>query len=254
MMQWIRSGLFVMLSAVSSFLFGSTAALLAPFPYRVRRRYLDYWVHLNLWMLRTICHLDYQVIGRENIPDQPVVILSKHQSMWETIAFQAIFPQVIFVLKQELLKLPGFGWGLSQLEPIPINRDDGRRALRKVMELGEERIRAGRRVVVFPEGTRVAPGVTGKYQAGGGMIAHKAGALVLPIAHNAGSFWPKRGYLKRPGTITVMIGPPINGAEKSAKEITNEAEAWIEARMAEIEPRPALGRPVPEKTADPDSV
>jgi 1-acyl-sn-glycerol-3-phosphate acyltransferase len=234
-MQSIRSALFIALSAISSTLFGSTALLLAPFSYRVRRGYLINWVHLNLWMLRVICRLDYEVIGRENIPKHGAVILAKHQSMWETIALQAIFPDVIFVLKRELLKIPGFGWGLSQLEPIPIDRDDARKAIRKVMELGTQRIADERCVVIFPEGTRTSPGEKGKYQPGGGMVAHKAKALAIPVAHNAGSYWPKRGFLKKPGTIRVEIGAPIDGASHNAKAITAMAEAWIEARMALME-------------------
>ena len=168
----------------------------------------------------------------ENLPRENCIVLSKHQSAWETLAFQVIFPPLCFVLKKELLRLPFFGWGLAMTSPIAIDRNAGREALRQIEEQGRARLAAGLWVVIFPEGTRVKPGERGKYNIGGAWLAAKTGVPVLPIAHNAGRVWPKNALIKRPGEIVVSIGPAIASAGRKAGEINAEAETWIEARMA----------------------
>jgi 1-acyl-sn-glycerol-3-phosphate acyltransferase len=174
------------------------------------------------------------VRGQENIPSENGVILCKHQSAWETIALQAIFPPLVFILKRELLRIPIWGWAMAALEPIAINRKAKSAALKQVLNDGEARLKAGRWVVIFPEGTRIAPGQKGRYNASGGMLAHRAGCPVVPVAHNAGEFWGRNAFLKYPGMIQVRIGPAIDAGQFSASEINRQAEEWIESQMAVI--------------------
>ena len=207
-------------------------ATLGPMP--LRHRLLGTWAPLMLRWLRLTCGLDYRVEGIENVPDQNCVVLSKHQSAWETIALQLIFPNPCWVLKRELLWVPLFGWGLALTQPIAIDRKAGRKAMQQVLQQGRQRLAEGRWVVVFPEGTRVAPGQAGHYNIGGAMLAEKSAFPVLPVAHNAGEFWPRRGFLKRPGTVTVVIGPLIVTSGRRAAEINALAEAWIEGTMQRL--------------------
>lgn len=186
--------------------------------------------------LRITCGLRHRVVGLENLPPHPCVILSKHQSAWETIAYQAIFPAQAWVLKRELLWIPLFGWGLAATRPIAIDRKAGVRALDDVVKQGTERLAGGRYVVVFPEGTRMPPGERGRYNPGGAMLAARAGVPVAPVAHNSGSYWRRRGFMKRSGVIEVRVGPPIDVEGRRAKQINAEAEAWIEGQMVELEP------------------
>jgi 1-acyl-sn-glycerol-3-phosphate acyltransferase len=203
-------------------------------PFEVRYGYAKLWVSINLWTMEKICGVRYEVQGLENITAHNGVILAKHQSTWETFAFLKILPPVVFLLKQELLQIPVWGRGLATLEPIAIDRDAKTAALKQVMRDGAARLKAGRWVVIFPEGTRVAPGERVPYNASGAILAHKAGCPVIPVAHNAGEYWPRKSFLKFPGVIQVRIGPPIDGSKHSAAEINQQAEEWIEAQMLEI--------------------
>lgn len=181
-----------------------------------------------------ICGVRYRVIGAENIPRVPCVILSKHQSAWETMALQTIFPPQVWVMKRELLWIPFFGWGLAMLWPIAIDRGSGSKALRQMAEQGRERLKAGFYIVIFPEGTRVAPGQRAAYHPGGAWLTVKTGALALPVAHNAGECWRKNAFIKRPGLITVSIGKPIASAGLSAAELNQRIENWIESEMPKL--------------------
>ncbi|QXP84321.1 lysophospholipid acyltransferase family protein [Methylococcus sp. ANG] len=230
----LRSAVFFAGMTLSTFVISPCMIAARPFSFGVRWALANRWVRFNLWMLKTVCRLDFQVQGRENIPVQPGVILCKHQSAWETIALQVIFPPLVFILKQELLRLPIWGWAMATLEPIAINRAHKTAALKQVLNDGVKRLKEGLWVVVFPEGTRVAPGKKGHYGASGAMLAHRAGCPVVPVAHNAGEYWSRRAFLKYPGTIQVRIGPPIDAAKFDAAEITARAERWIEAQMQEI--------------------
>ena len=205
-------------------------------PFRVRYGWANLWVRIVLWLSEKICGLSYQVEGRNNIPDNNAIIFCKHQSAWETIALQAIFPPVVFILKRELLQLPFFGWALNLQEPISINRESKRAALKEVIKQGIDRLHKGRWVVIFPEGTRAAPGERKKYAVGGAMLAEKSGYAVIPVAHNAGSHWGRHSFLKYPGVIQVRIGPAIQSTGLKAREINQQAEAWIEKQMIEIQP------------------
>lgn len=214
--------------------FALLTLLLIPMAAPRRSYIIAGWARFVVHWLKLTCRLDYRVIGAENIPDHPCVILSKHQSAWETIAFQAIFPPQIWVLKRSLLLLPFFGWALWALKSIAIDRSAGREALKQLVSQGKDRLAMGLSVVVFPEGTRVAPGTRGKYHIGGAWLATHAGATALPVAHNAGEFWRRNSLLKHPGTITVSIGKPIDASGMKADELNRLVEQWIEAEMPRL--------------------
>ena len=193
------------------------------------------WSKVNLWGLSKICGLNYRLQGRENIPQESCVILAKHQSAWETIALVSLIPgPKAWVLKRELLFIPIFGWVMWYFKPIAINRKSGHRAVDQIIEQGKERLSKGCKIIVFPEGTRVAPGSRKRYGAGGALLAERSGHPVLPIAHNAGVFWRRRELRKYPGTIDVVIGPLIETKGLSAQQINAKAEAWIEETVEKL--------------------
>jgi 1-acyl-sn-glycerol-3-phosphate acyltransferase len=233
-MIWLRSTLYAFGMVVVTPLFSLIALLIFPLPPITRYRIISGWARSMLVWLRLTCGLKYRILGTENIPQTPVVILSKHQSAWETLAFQAIFPPVCWVMKRELLRIPFFGWGLAMTSPVAIDRAAGREALKQLIEQGKQRLLQGFNVVVFPEGTRVKPGTKGRYNVGGASLAVHADAPVVPVAHNAGEFWKKNSFLKRPGTITVSIGPAIPSVGKKSSKLSQEVENWIEAEMQRI--------------------
>ena len=231
----LRSALFNMVMVLSVLIYAPLSLLTFPLPPLARYRFVIQWPRFHIWLLRWLCRLDYRVEGKENLPPGPAIILSKHQSAWETLAFELIFPPITWVLKRELMSVPFFGWALALLRPIAIERGTGRRAVEQVVEQGRERLAAGLWVLVFPEGTRMPPRTHRKYKLGGAVLAQASGYPVVPVAHNAGSFWPRRGFLKYPGVIRMVIGPAIDSQGRSAEEINRLAEAWIEATMAELE-------------------
>jgi len=236
-MQALRSALFNLLMIVSAAVWAAVSLFTVVLPHDRRYAVTRLWARFVVHALAAVCGLRYEVQGAERLPSVPAVVLSKHQSAWETIAFQEIFPPQCWVLKHNLLWIPLFGWALALTWPVPIKRSEASRALRAVVAEGARRLAGGRWVVVFPEGTRVDPGARGRYNPGGALLAEKTGAPVVPVAHNAGHFWPRRGFIKRAGTIQVRIGPVIDPAGKSAKEINRLAEDWIEGQMAELEGR-----------------
>jgi 1-acyl-sn-glycerol-3-phosphate acyltransferase len=179
-------------------------------------------------VLSFICGLKFEIIGKENIPDKPCIIFCKHQSTWETMALQLLFTPQVWVLKRELLWVPFFGWQLASMKSIAIDRSSGKKALRQIVEGGTQRLKEGNWVIIFPEGTRKRPGDKPDYKIGGAMLASKSKFDVLPIAHNAGEFWPKGQYIKKAGTIKMVIGPVIKSSELSTKEINQAAEQWME--------------------------
>jgi 1-acyl-sn-glycerol-3-phosphate acyltransferase len=233
-MNLLRSWLFALVQAGATVIFSLLSLLTFPLAPAPRNRLLAAWARLMLWLARVLLGIDYRVEGLDRLPAGPLILLAKHQSAWETLAFQVIFPPLCFVLKKELLRIPFFGWGLAMTSPIAIDRNAGREALRQIEEQGRARLEAGLWVVIFPEGTRVRPGERGKYNIGGAWLAAKTGVPVIPVAHNAGRFWPKNALIKRPGEVVVSIGPAITSAGRKAGEINAEAEAWIEGRMAEL--------------------
>jgi 1-acyl-sn-glycerol-3-phosphate acyltransferase len=233
-MNRLRSLVFALLQALVTVFFSCVAFLTFPFPPHTRYRIITGYNRTMVALARWVLGIRYRVIGREHLPRGPAVILAKHQSAWETIAFLVLFPPVAAVIKKELLAVPFFGWAFRMLDPIAIDRSAGREALKQIVEQGRAKLAQGFWVLVFPEGTRVAPGERGRYGIGGARLAVEAGVPVVPVAHNAGEVWPKNAFLKCPGLITVSIGPTIDSHGRSAAEITREAEAWIEAEMARL--------------------
>lgn len=231
----LRSTVFNVLMVSSAAVYALLVLLLAPFPPLVRYRGIMLWPRLQIWLLRHLCGLDYRVEGRDNLPHRPSVILAKHQSTWETLALELIFPPLTWVLKRELMWVPLFGWALALLRPIAIARGSGRQAMEQIIQQGSARLTAGLSVLVFPEGTRTMPGRRGKYKLGGAILAAATGAPVVPVAHNAGTYWPRRSFIKRAGVIQVVIGPAIETDGRSPEEINTRAERWIESTMQRLQ-------------------
>lgn len=230
--RWLRVILFYVLFALSAIIWFSIGVLISPaltFPQRYRF-ICTWWCNFVMWLCKVVLNIDYTVTGLENIPSERCVILAKHQSTWETFYFCYLFAPVSQVLKKELTYIPFAGWALSVLKPIAIDRAHPKQALKQVAKLGAERLADNNWVLIFPEGTRVPPGKLGKFSRGGASLAVNAGLPVLPIAHNAGSFWPRSGWSKKPGMIDVRIGPLMypqgQGSEASA-ELTQRAYLWI---------------------------
>jgi 1-acyl-sn-glycerol-3-phosphate acyltransferase len=230
-MSLLRSVLFAVALILVTPPYALIALASAPLPRMMRYRVISGWSRLIVWFARVILGIEWRVEGRENLPSRPAVILAKHQSAWETLAFQHIFPPQVHVLKRELLWIPFFGWGLALMSPIAIDRSRGVAALRAIARRGQKRLEQGFWVVVFPEGTRVAPGETRDYQPGGAWLAAASGAPVVPVAHNAGLCWPRNAFLKRPGTITIRIGPSIDPRDHDPLTINAMAKEWIEEQQ-----------------------
>ena len=230
-MNLARSVLFALALIIVTPPYALIALASAPLPRMTRYRIISGWSRLIVWLARVILGIEWRVEGRENLPARPAIILAKHQSAWETLAFQHIFPPQVHVLKRELLWIPFFGWGLALMSPIAIDRSRGVAALRAIARRGQQRLDQGFWVVVFPEGTRVAPGESRDYQPGGAWLAAASGAPVVPVAHNAGLFWPRNAFLKRAGTITIRIGPSIDSRERDPLTINAMAKEWIEEQQ-----------------------
>lgn len=238
-MRALRSALYNIILFSSVLLYVPIALLTFPLPPVTRYRFVSQWARFQIWMAGPLLGLRYRVEGREHLPRHgAAVLLAKHQSMWETMAFQVLFPPQVWVLKRELMWIPFFGWALALLNSIAINRGSGRRAVQQIIEQGRERLASGRWVVVFPEGTRVAPGHQRRFGIGGAALAAESGYPVVPVAHNAGHYWPRRSFIKKPGTIQVVIGPMIDPKGLSAEEINRRAEDWMHVTMARLEGRP----------------
>jgi len=237
-MNLLRSIVFAALQTLATVFFSVLGVLCLPLSAHGRYKVITGYNHLVTWFATHVLGIRYVVEGREHLPDTPVVIMAKHQSAWETIVFLILFPPVSPVIKQELLNVPFFGWGFRLLNPIAIDRAAGREALKQIVTQGRAKLADGFWVLIFPEGTRVAPGEKGRYGIGGAWLAVDAQVPVVPVAHNAGELWPKNAFVKRPGTVTIRIGPAISVEGKTAAEVTRETEAWIEGQMATL-PRPS---------------
>jgi 1-acyl-sn-glycerol-3-phosphate acyltransferase len=228
-MQLLRSVLFTgffMLWTFCYAMFFVLACLVLPF--RGRFALARVYAHSVLIVLRWICGLDYRVEGHENLPAGNHIALIKHASTWETVAQMVLLPPQVWVLKRELMWLPAFGWGLMLLRSIAVNRGAGGSAVKGVLAQGKARLAEGKWVVIFPEGTRMPPGETRRYGVSGALLAAENDRLIVPIAHDAGYFWPRRGLIKKPGTIRVVIGPPISAAGRDPRDVNAEAQDWIE--------------------------
>jgi len=234
MMAVIRSTFYMLIQIIITPPYALITLACYPLSPHARYRVTSSWTFIMLFLLRTVCGLQYRIIGAENIPKTPSIVLSKHQSAWETLAFQKIFPPQVWVLKKELLRIPFFGWGLAMTSPIAIDRSSGKAALEQVVEQGRDRLQNNFWVVIFPEGTRIPPGEKGKYRIGGAWLATHTNTLVVPVAHNAGELWGRNSFVKKPGTITVSIGQPIDPTGMEANELNAQVEEWIETEVARI--------------------
>jgi 1-acyl-sn-glycerol-3-phosphate acyltransferase len=235
MIQSIRSLIFYLFYAGTAAIVGLASLILWIFPFHIRYNAVTQWNNGMLWAAKKIAGINYRVTGLENIPkDQPYVVLCKHQSTWETVFTQVCFKPTSTILKKSLLQIPFFGWGLALLRPIAIDRGNPRQAMRLIHKEGLVRLKDGINVLVFPEGTRTKAGEIGNYARGGAGIACSAGVPILPVAHNAGYFWPAHKILKSPGTIDVVIGEPIPTQDRNSKELSDQVKDWIEGEIAKM--------------------
>lgn len=232
----LRSAVWWVIGFLSTVVYAILAQFLIVLPLRWRYQIITTWGRFNIWTLRWICGVRYRVEGLENLPDSAAIVLSNHQSTWETIAYTFLFPPQIWVLKKSLLRLPFFGWGIAVLKPIAIDRSAGLTAMEQVIEQGRERLDSGFWVVLFPEGTRVAPGEKRRYKMGGATLAAETGYPVVPVAHNAGYFWPRNGFIMKPGEVVVRIGPITETSGLKADVINKQAEAWIREQLPALKP------------------
>lgn len=226
-MLFLRSLVFFLGQSLSAIFFGIFGVLLGFLPYSFRYRFITAWSHFVIWWAKVICNIEYRVTGIEHLPQQSAIVLCKHQSAWETLFLQTLLPPQSWVLKKQLLSIPFFGWGLRMLEPIAIDRTKSH-SIKQLLSQGKERLNQNRWVIIFPEGSRIAVGKTGKYSRSGTLLAKETGAPIVLIAHNAGVFWPRDAFIKRPGTIDVVIGPTIDPAIYTEDEIQTKVKDWIE--------------------------
>lgn len=232
----LRSLLYFVAFVIATLLFSLPIVLLYPvISFDAASKIAVGWGRTNLLLLRWICNLRYRIQGWDNIPNGPCIICSKHQSTWETLSLRGLLPhRQTWILKQELLRIPIFGWALRKAEPVAIERKEGLAAIKQVIQAGKDSLANGRMIVVFPEGTRVAPGERHKYGVGGALLAEVTGHPIIPIAHNAGVFWKRRGLIKYPGVIDVVVGPPILPQGRKAGQINKLMEDWIEQTMEQL--------------------
>ena len=225
-MLLLRSLLYFVGSIISLILISFSGLLLIFASYPTRQKFLSQWAIFCIWWLKITLNIKTNVIGRENIINSSCIIISNHQSTWETLAFQTIFPAHTWVLKRELLWLPVFGWSLALLNPIIINRGEKINAMKKVIKQGADRLEKGISIVIYPEGTRQPYKKLGIYQNGGSAIAKKTGYSIVPVYHNAGKIWPKGSFIKKPGVITVVIGEAISQSNLKPSEVTENIRQW----------------------------
>lgn len=233
-MIFIRSLIFLLLQFIITPVFALIAILTFPLHPITRYRIISGWALTMLWLLRVVCGIRMEVLGRENIPKEPCIVMCKHQSAWETIALQKVFPPQVWVLKRELLWLPFFGWGLAMTSPIAIQRSDGKGAIKQLLAQGKARLQMGFCVIIFPEGTRIPFGQRGKYKIGGALLGLHTGVPVVPVAHNAGRLWGRNAFIKYPGVITMSIGTPLETVDIKAEELIRRVEDWIEDEVARL--------------------
>lgn len=226
---WLRSLLFFVLYNAIGIVHSILSLVVAPFlDFPARYRFVNLWTRASMWLLRHLNGVRIEVEGLEQVPtDQPVVVMSNHQSQWETFYLQLLISPQATILKRELLWVPFFGWGLALLRPIAINRGRVTDALKTILRVGQQRLQAGTSVVIYPEGTRQPPATLGSFNAGGAMLAARAGADILPIVHNSGDCWPARSWLRLPGTIRLRIGAPIATAGQPPKVVTARVRDWM---------------------------
>lgn len=230
----IRSVIFTILLFVSVLPWSVVVVMGRLISYPTAYALVIVWIRAIFWLLDKLCRLTFRVEGAENVPAQNGVALLKHSSACETLAQYFLFPRQCWVIKRELLWAPFLGWAIAAVRPIAINRSAGHQAVSQVLQKGKARLEEGHWVIIFPEGTRMPPGQTRRYGMSGTLLAQAAGRLLVPVAHDAGDFWPRRGWRKRPGIITFRIGKPIDPAGRDARVVNDEIQAWVESQVAEL--------------------
>lgn len=236
-MLWLRSLVYMLFLTVTVIPYAFACMIWSPMPLRWRYKLTMGWPKLAVWGAKVICGVRWQIKGLENLPDGQAIVLSKHQSAWETLFLPSHLPrEVCFVYKRELHRIPFFGWGLALLRMIPIDRSKGRDAFEQVVRIGQQRLSEGRWPILFPEGTRIAPGKMGRFKMGGALLACRTGAPVVPIALNAGECWPRKAFIKKPGMITVSIGPVISSQGVTPEELNDKVYNWIDQEMRRLNP------------------
>lgn len=235
-MSAIRSTFFYLGVLVATLVAVGVVPVAACLPRRPCYQLLSFWNVSVLWSAKVFCGITYEVHGHENIPKSgPYMLMANHQSAFETVLLVVLLPQPAFVLKRSLLWIPVVGWGLALTRPIVIDRSSPVRSLKRLLQQARKRFARGDVVVIFPEGTRLPVGERRPYQAGGAHIATQSRVPVLPMAHNAGHFWP-RGFLKKPGKVMVRIGSPISTEELQPAQLNEQVRGWIEAEGAQLSP------------------
>lgn len=231
----LGSVLYDLFLALSVLLYGTAyVASAAWWPPERRHRIAQAWARANLRALKWLCGLDVRITGLEHLPAGGAILFAKHQSTFDILVLLDRLGPTAWVAKKELLAIPVFGWAFRRTRPIAIDRSAGRAAVEQLVEQGRAALEEGRCVLIFPEGTRKAPGAPPDYRIGGAVLAAATGRPVVPIALNAGEFWPRGSLLKWPGTVDVVIGPPIDSRGRSAEAIRAAARDWIEAEMRRI--------------------
>ncbi|MBI3285685.1 MAG: 1-acyl-sn-glycerol-3-phosphate acyltransferase [Burkholderiales bacterium] len=241
--HFVRSLIFFLLMIAVTVIWAPISILFAPLPYNQRYYITARWNVFMIWAAKVVCGIRYQTKGFENFPDGPVIVLSKHQSAWETIFLLMATPRpLVFVFKKEITYIPFFGWAISMLRMIPIDRSKGKDAFAQVVVQGRKRLADGQWIIMFPEGTRIPVGHKGHYKGGGTRLAVETNTPVIPIALNSGECWPKNSFIKKPGLITVSVGRPISPEGLSATDLMHQVEHWIEAEMRVISPQVYQGK------------
>lgn len=238
----IRATVFWLLFPLITMIAALLVMLLMSASLKYRIIVIKSWINLTLALLKYSCNLRYRVDGLDNIPKQGFIVMSQHSSTWETIVLQKFFEPVVWVVKKQLTRIPFFGWGLIIMNVIALDRGSGHQAMKQLIQESRQRMDEGRILMLFPEGTRVPPGVQKPFKTGGAIVSEKTGYAVLPVAHNAGEFWPRHSWIKWPGTIQVVIGKPIYPEGKKAEQIIDEVKQWITTTYAQISDHRQLAR------------
>ena len=235
MILWLRSALFLVFGFASILVFAVFALLVFWAPQTFLWNIVVTYCRLALWAGEFFCGMKVVVEGRENLPEEASVIMIKHTTTLETYGHVPMFPRTAWVLKREITWMPIFGWVIGLLfRPIAIHRGARSAAVKQVISQGKEKLRQGIWVTIFPEGTRMPPGETRRYGVSGAALAKEANVPIVPVAHNAGDVWPRLSFVKRPGTVRFVIGPPISAQGRPARETNLIVQDWIEGKMREI--------------------
>ena len=226
--------LFIFGFFISTVVYAIPCVIARVLPYKYCFAFVSSWCAFNVFWVRVTCGINYQVTGLENIPAEPCVIMSNHQSTWETLAFPGIFPMLTWVIKKELLYIPLFGWGIASVQPIALNRKQGKKSIQQLIADGKEKLALGRYVLIFPEGTRTPYEDQRSLKVGGFLLAKKAGARILPVAHDSGRLWPRKKFIKQAGTVNVRIGKPISTDQNTSEELRDQYSNWLQTTRKEL--------------------